>query len=251
MRVMKPFVMVLCLGVALLSAPLAATADDWNKETSMTFNQPVEIPGMVLAPGTYVFKLLDSPSDRSVVQVFSADESHLYEDVLVIPAYRSDPADRTTVTFQERPKGTPEAIKDWFYPGDNYGQEFVYPEMKVAKVAALPAQKSIVTSGTAYAPPRTRSESVTPEHQAKATAAVSRQPSTAGVTPKNIPVPIAQSTTPPKPAAPSVTAAPAPLQKEAAKKLPKTASPVPVLILIGLLSLGASATAQRLSKRCV
>ncbi len=64
----------------------------------MTFNKPVEIPGMVLGPGTYVFKLLDSPADRNVVQIFNADESHLYEDILAVPAYRPEP--RTVQIFE-------------------------------------------------------------------------------------------------------------------------------------------------------
>jgi hypothetical protein len=163
MRVMKPLLMVLCLGAAVLCAPLAAKADDWNKETSLTFNKPVEIPGMVLAPGTYIFKLLDSPADRSVVQIFNADESHLYKNVLAIPAYRLETTDTPAVTFEERSKGTPEAVKDWFYPGDNYGQEFVYPEIHTATVAGLSAQQPTVTSGTAFAPPQPRTVTATPE----------------------------------------------------------------------------------------
>jgi len=46
-----------------VSAP-GARADEWNKKTVMTFNQPVEIPGQILPAGTYTFKLLNSPSDR-------------------------------------------------------------------------------------------------------------------------------------------------------------------------------------------
>src|SRR5215468_3724226 len=120
MQVIKSLVMVLGLGVFLLFTPLAAKADEWNKKTTITFNQPIEIPGMVLTPGTYVFELLDSPSDRNVVQIFNADKSHLYENVLAIPAYRLEPSDKTGVTLEETAEGTPEAIKTWFYPGDNY-----------------------------------------------------------------------------------------------------------------------------------
>ena len=146
MRIMKPLLMMLCLGVFVFSSPLAAKADEWNKATSLTFNKPVEIPGMVLGPGTYVFKLLDSPADRNVVQIFNADESHLYEDVLAVPAYRPEPTDKTVITFEERAEGSPEAIKEWFYPGDIDGQEFVYPKVNVAKVAALPAENPNVTA---------------------------------------------------------------------------------------------------------
>jgi hypothetical protein len=248
MRVMKPLLMMLCLGVFVFSSPLAAKADDWNQATSMTFDKPIEIPGMVLGPGTYVFKLLGLPNNN-VVQIFNADESHLYEDVLAIPAYRFEPTDKTVITFEERAKGSPEAIHEWFYPGDSYGQEFVYPEINAAKVAGLlPTQRANVTSGTAYAPLQTQSEPATPQHQDNAPTAASLKPATASTT--NVPVQIAQAAAPPKPAAVSAAKA-ASAQKQAAKKLPKTASPVPVLILIGLLSIGASASAHVFSNRCV
>jgi hypothetical protein len=243
MRVMKSLVMMLCLGVLVLSVPLAARADEWDKETRMTFNQPVEVPGMVLAPGTYVFKLLDSASDRNVVQIFNADESRLYENVLAIPAYRLEPTDKTVVTLEERAEGTPEAVKDWFYPGDNYGQEFVYPKINVTKVAALATQKS--TPPEAYVP-----KAAAPERQAStpATATV-QQPAITTSTPKNAPVQIVQATTQPKPSAlPAATPAPVPPQKQTPKRLPKTASPVPVLMLIGLLSIAASAGMHVFSK---
>jgi len=106
----------------------AARADEWDKKTVMTFNEPVEIPGKVLPAGTYVFKLLDSQSDRTVVQVFTEDEKQLVTTIMAIPNYRLEPADKTIITFEERPSGSPEALHSWFYPGDNYGIEFVYPK---------------------------------------------------------------------------------------------------------------------------
>ncbi len=246
MRVMKPLLMMLCLGVFVFSSPLAAKADEWNKATSLTFNKPVEIPGMVLGPGTYVFKLLDSPADRNVVQIFNADESHLYEDILALPAYRAEPTDKTVITFEERAEGSPEAIKEWFYPGDIDGLEFVYPKVNVAKVAALPGENPKVTARNAEVAAPAGLKRATPEYQTNTPTAKSQQLEAA---PKNVPVQIAQASAPPKPAAPA--AAPAAPQKQAPKTLPRTASPVSVLILIGLLSLGASAGAHVYSRRGV
>ena len=73
MKVVKTILVVLAL--SLLGATLApgARADEWNKKTVMTFSQPIEIPGQILPAGTYTFRLLDSPSDRHIVQIFSAD----------------------------------------------------------------------------------------------------------------------------------------------------------------------------------
>jgi hypothetical protein len=112
-----------------------AAADEWDQKTILTFNTPVEIPGQVLEPGTYVFKLLASLSDRNIVQVFSQDEKHIYGTFLTIPDERLKPDDKTTITFTERPAGSPEAIKAWFYPGQVYGHDFVYPKQKAVELA--------------------------------------------------------------------------------------------------------------------
>ena len=237
MRILKLSLMLLSLGVFIMSAPLSARADEWNKATTMTFNRPVEVPGMILGPGTYVFKLADL-SDRNVVQIFNADESHLYEDVLSIPAYRENVTDKTVVTFEERAKGAPEAIATWFYPGDNYGEEFVYPK-------AVPQVASLTTVNPA-ASAATRMKPAAPEQQVNKPAV---QPAVAAAS-ETEPVVVAQNSTPAKPAAtPAAAPSPAPAQKQAANKLPKTASPMPSLILIGLLSLGGSAGIRLLSKR--
>jgi hypothetical protein len=102
-----------------------AKADEWNKKTIFTFKEPVEVSGTVLPAGKYVFRLFDSDSNRHIVQIFSEDETYLYATVFAIPDYRLDPTDKTVVTFRERPKYSPEAIDEWFYPGDLVGQEFV------------------------------------------------------------------------------------------------------------------------------
>jgi hypothetical protein len=246
MRVVKMFVMMLCLGVLALSVPLGARADEWNKETIMTFNKPVEVPGMVLKPGTYDFRLLDSAADRNVVQIFNADGSHLYENVLAIPAYRLEPSDKTIVTFEERTQGEPDAIATWFYPGDNIGEEFVYPK---AESAALTVKANAAIWQPSVAPPA-RSEPAPASVPQQANPASS--PAFRAAAPTNPvftkePVQVAQATTQPKPQAASTVTVPQ--QKETLKKLPKTASPIPLVIVLGLLSLAGSAGLQMFSKR--
>src|SRR2546430_9915918 len=117
-----------------------ASAQPWNKKTTVTFSAPVEIPGIsaqVLPAGTYVFRLLDSLSDRNIVQIFNKNESHLYATILAIPNYRLKATDKTVMTFGERRVGDPQAIRAWFYPGDNFGQEFVYPKTKALQLAQI------------------------------------------------------------------------------------------------------------------
>lgn len=119
-------------GLALLLAGMTmlplARADEWNKETLVTFSTPVAVPGQVLAPGRYIFKLVDTQSDRHVVQIFTEEPRQIVATVSTIPAYRLQASDENLITFEERPAGTPEAVKRWFYPGDLSGVAFVYPE---------------------------------------------------------------------------------------------------------------------------
>src|SRR5580698_6739507 len=129
--------------IALIGAAFspAAKADDWNRKTKITFSGPVEIPGVhlkgwaVLPAGTYVFKIMDSSSERHIVQIFSADEKTIYATILAIPNYRLKTTDKTVMTFRERPAGEPEALRAWFYPGRNWGEEFVYPKAKAIEIA--------------------------------------------------------------------------------------------------------------------
>src|SRR5208337_1652205 len=141
-------------GLGLMGALLspAAKADDWNRKTVMTFSGPVEIPGVhlkgwaVLPAGTYVFKILDSQSDRHIVQIFSEDEQTVYATILAIPNYRLKATDKTVVTFRERPAGEPEALRAWFYPGRNWGEEFVYPKAMAIELAKTTNTPILFTS---------------------------------------------------------------------------------------------------------
>src|SRR5579862_1053897 len=106
------------LAFGLLSLAPLAKADVWDERTIVTFNEPVEIPGVVLPAGTYVMKLLNSPSDRTIVQFFNKDETKLIDTVMAIPNYRTEPTGKTVITFEERRGNSPQAIQSWFYPGD-------------------------------------------------------------------------------------------------------------------------------------
>jgi hypothetical protein len=126
---------VASLIAACVTLPSRLKADEWDKLTTLTFSAPVEIPGQVLPAGTYVFKLLDSQSNRNIVQIFNSKQTKLYATILAIPDYHLKPADKTVVTFEERAANSPEAIQAWFYPGDNYGQLFVYPKERAVQLA--------------------------------------------------------------------------------------------------------------------
>ncbi len=131
--------------MALMGAALAPNvkADGWDQKTVFTFSGPVEIPGVhlkgfgVLPAGTYVFKLLDSNSDRHIVQILSQDELTVYATILAVPNYRLRATGKTVLTFSERPAGQPEALHAWFYPGNNFGQEFVYSKSRAVEIGQV------------------------------------------------------------------------------------------------------------------
>jgi hypothetical protein len=104
-------------------------ADESDKKTIVTVNEPIQVPGKVLPAGTYVFKLLDS-NNRTLVAIYDADEMHLITTVQGISDVRAETPDKAILQLEERPSGQPHALKAWFYPGDNTGVEFVYPTQK-------------------------------------------------------------------------------------------------------------------------
>ena len=126
MKVERSVWSIVAMACVSLVVPRTAAADEWNKETVLTFSQDVEIPGKVLPAGKYVFRLLDSASNRHVVQVLD-HAGRTIATVLTIPAARLTAPDDTRITFEERPVGAPFPIHEWFYPGDLDGQEFIYP----------------------------------------------------------------------------------------------------------------------------
>lgn len=135
MNRIKAFAVAFSLGL-LVTAFVPARADEWNKKTILTVNEPVALPNTVLQPGKYVMKLMDSPSNRHIVQVFDEGEQKLITTILAIPNERLRPADNTSFSYWETASDQPRALRSWFYPGDNVGQEFAYPKdmaMTIAK----------------------------------------------------------------------------------------------------------------------
>jgi hypothetical protein len=131
MRVLK----VLCCA-AILTAMCApgARADEYDKKTILTFSGPFQIPGKTLPAGSYVFKLADT-NDRHIVQVFDKDQKHIISTLIAIPNQRMKVTDKPVVMFSERPHGSPQAVKVWYYPGESVGNEFIYPKRQAMRIA--------------------------------------------------------------------------------------------------------------------
>ena len=248
MKLFKAATTVCCM--ALMGAILApsAKADDWNRKTVVTFSSPVEIPGVhlagwgVLPAGTYVFKILDSQSDRHIVQIFNKEETTIYATILAIPNHRLKATDKTVITFSERPAGQPEALRAWFYPGRTSGEEFVYPKAKaieLAKAANTPVLFTPAEFPLEVAEPiKSAGEPVITE--------LKRTPVMA-VRPTGEEVQLAQVVTPPPPAETQVATAPSPTVPETT--LPATASTLSLVGLFGLMALGGAFAIRAVANR--
>jgi len=216
---LKIMLTVGCLVAFSVFFPSGTQADEWNKRTVITVNEPFEIPGMVLPAGKYVLKLMDLQADRNVVQIYNEQENHLYATILAIPSYRMDPPDKTSISFWERAENAPPAIRTWFYPGDQYGEEFVYHKPKALEIAKRANQPVIAIPAA------------TPPNLAE----LKKAPLVA-VKPNAQEVQVAQVT-----AKPSPPAAPQVAMTKPPKHMPHSASELPLVVLIGLLSLGIAA----------
>jgi hypothetical protein len=220
----------------LLVAAIPVAADQWDKKTTVTFSQPFEIPGMALPPGTYVFKLLNSSSDRHIVLVYNEAEDHLYKIILAINNYRLNPTSDSVFKFgEERANGAPQVLRAWFWPGDNFGQEFVYPKAKARELAETAEVPVLSTEAKPTEEPEELIEApvapVAPEEtkEVEIAAAAPPAPEPAAAAPEPEPAP-----------------APAPVSVE---ELPKTASPMPLIGLLGVSSLALGGLLRRLPRR--
>lgn len=240
----KAGTMAFCLALVFLSFPAIGNADEGNKKTIETFSRPVEIPGVgtqVLPAGTYVFRLLGSSSSRNIVQIVSEREDYVYATILAIPNCRLQSTGQTIVTFGERVVGQLETIRAWFYPGVNCGQEFVYPKTRavdLAKLANRPVLAMPAELANLIATPVIPFDEL-PVLVLK-TAPVEAVKPTGGVIAMNevIELPLLARS-----AAPDFT------ELALTKSLPRTASPLPLLGLIGLLSLAVGFALSVIWKR--
>jgi hypothetical protein len=142
-----------------------------------------------------------------------ADGIKVIATVLAINNWRLRPTGKTVVNFAERTGDNPEAVKAWFYPGDNFGQEFVYPRHRAIELAV--ATKEPVPAIAEETPP----------------AELKTAPIVA-VTPEQKEVPVAEA----------IETTPLVAQNTS---LPKTAGLVPLIALIGLASLGCAFFVKR------
>jgi hypothetical protein len=230
-----------CLAMISVIVP-NANAQRFDRATKITINQPFDIPGVVGLPaGTYVIRLMDIPGTRTVVQILNADETKSYGIALGIPDYMLNTPEKTELSFYEAQPGAPLPLRAWFYPGNNYGVEFVYPKKKAAEIARISGEHVIAAPWEEWEymhrPGELETEpliAIEPTGEEVELAEVHPQPEPAQL-PVTEPVPVPEE----------------PLLTELVEtpELPRTATPVPVVALTGLLAAGAAGVLRVVRKR--
>ena len=225
----RAFIMVAC--AAMLIPAFRATASEWDKKTVITFSHPVELPGVVLPAGTYVFKLANLQGSRNVIQVFNSEENQIFATILAIPHQHPQAHDQTYVGFEERRADTPQAIHEWFYPANDRGLEFVYPKPRAEELVRETHQPVLAAE-------------VSPSE----TPAELEQKSVVAITPDDKEIQIAE-TFDEALAAPAQAVTPPTAPTESRRELPKTASASGSLLLLGSASFLLAAAVRAISRR--
>ncbi len=247
MKNLKTLATASCLG--LMALVPGAVADQWNKKTYITISEPIQVPGKVLQPGKYVMRLMESPSNRHIVQIFNEREDQLQTTVLAIPNYRLQPTGKTEFQWWETPAGQPKAIRAWFYPGDNFGQEFAYPKSEAVAIAAktnqtVPTTYSQTETDLATARVGTIDRAGTElELDRKTYTRQDGAQQTEVAQARKTPMPRTTTTAAAPEATPTVsqpTTMMADNSNSRPSRLPRTASTLPVVALAGFMALGAS-----------
>jgi hypothetical protein len=273
---MKTVAAIACSAMLLTSA--AATAQTVaDRTTFVTFSAPVSIPGATLPAGTYTFKLADSPANRNIVQVFDKDQMKLYATLLAVAADRTEAEGDPVVTFRETAANRPPAVRYWYYAGERSGSEFVYPKSQAIEIARASgdsvmavdtdsasiddmksATPSRVTADAAQSSTSTSTATSTTT-SSSTTASTTTQPTTAAAQPTTAPAQPTTAPTAPTTAPPPTTPAQPPTAADqtvgtsgsrAPAELPRTASELPLIGLIGVLAL-AGALALRARRAIV
>jgi hypothetical protein len=220
MKTYKPVVLMLAMCGALLL--LAGRADSMQQRSAVSVSEKIRIPGQTLDPGSYVFKM-EEPREtgqageqtaqpqsgrRMIVRVVKdGEESNVIATCLAIPNDRLTPAGESGLLLWPASGNLPKAVRAWFNPGDNLGYEFSYSDSEAREIGMAAGEQ---------VPTLTHEDEAMIEAAATATGAQSASQNAQAEPEKD-------ATTQPD-------------------ELPATASPLPLLGLIGLMFLAAGLT---------
>jgi hypothetical protein len=190
---------VICLAAASIAGPVTR-ADDSVRQATVTIQSPEQVPGSVLPAGTYVFKQTGMQSGWAIVQIYSKDGSALVTTILAYPNPKVASNGQNVVVYPANGLGNIPAMEGFVFTGDSTVEQFAYPKAAADQIGAANHTR-IPTTGTDDAYP-----SALPDAASSwSTPVTSNSDSDAAMT-----------------------------QEE---KLPQTASPLPLVALIGSFSI--------------
>jgi len=161
MRSAKILRTILGVGMGLALFTSAAQAQPEDKRTYFTFSGPIALPGVTLPAGRYLFHIVDTTSSRKVIQVLSEDQKKPYTMANTIPDQRRDAPKEATVAFYESERGAPAAVKSWWYPGETIGYQFIYPRSQARQIAKATGQPVLTTKSDSTKSEETKSAELT------------------------------------------------------------------------------------------
>lgn len=220
MRTFRAVLAAFALALFGVAVAVPVRADEGGLHTvhqkiTVTTTRPLEIPGQVLPPGNYVFKVMDIVGTRNIMQITNSDETEVIATLIGIPTTRLKAEEKSVVEYKEAAAGTLNALRAWFYRGDKNGLAFVYPKKEAVAIAQV--SHEVVPAQAVEAAP-------TPE-------ALKSVP-LVEVTPEGKEQPITQAAKP----------------IEVAQALPKTASSVPLIVLLGGMFVAAGFGLKKFAK---
>lgn len=219
--------------LALLAATPVSAQGPVDQKTYFTFSAPFELPGgKTLPAGKYTFRVMDSSSNRHIVQVMSQDGRQMHATVLAIPTQRQDPPSDPEIRFMEAPANMPPAVKTWWYPGRTIGHEFIYPKDQARRLAARQSEPVLTVTGD-----ERTAEDMQDADLSRLSSSGQETAVTADAAPTTAPPRVTdRAATSDRPQDRPVTTGPD-TRREARTELPQTASPLPLVGLTGALAL--------------
>jgi hypothetical protein len=145
---LRIFVGSALVAAAVAFAPSARAQGPSDQTTYVTFNSPVELPGVALPAGTYIFRLPDPGGAHDVVQVLSADRSKVFAMVQGVERTRAEADSKVVATFDEGEASAPPAIRTFFFPYNSVGLEFMYPQHQAERIARSTGERVLTEDGS-------------------------------------------------------------------------------------------------------
>ena len=216
----------------LISVPVALAQ---TPEVSvLPVGEPLDVGGTILQPGNYVIRVIPALGDRNRVQITSPDFTTIYATLLTIPhdLEPNEEVPTTRLVFFPATEGRPRALRTWFPPNTamEAGHDIVYEESRATQLAVIANEP--VPAYTGEITETTMVQTITP------------------------PPPVVTTTPAPVVEAPAPAPAPEPMissqteeTTDTTPEMPETASNLPLIALIGLLSIGAAVAVRRFARQ--